>query len=307
MVGTFNNAALAALSLCLAVSPLAGCVVDDDYGDETSQLLSGGVGPHLDPVIWVHGCPPPFANHEQISHFTDAQRSYFLSRGYSEDQLFRFVYSGPQCNSSIDFAAELADYVDEVLATTKSRGQRVDIISHSMGSVAARLYIAQGGDRHVRDFVSIAGVNHGTLVGAQAEVLQNIFGAPAYEGMKELYPPYACESETAPGTADVQAVLNGCLTATGREVDVDETPGKVSYLSIRNSYDEDVQPSESACLDQGFENDCSAPVNVEVSVPPGPGPCSPFGCPAHVTVLWDPGVMEMVYDHVAVGWPPGHN
>jgi hypothetical protein len=65
--------------------------------------------------------------------------------------------------------------------------------------------------------------------------------------------------------------------------------------------DEIIDPVASSCLNQRFENDCSdTSVNLEVTVAAGPGPCGPNGvqdaCPAHVTMMWDPSVMQMTYD-----------
>lgn len=276
---------------------MTGC----DVGAEDDQpTLDEIEGPHaLEPTIWVHGCAPPVATQEQISHFTDPQRQFFASKGYPASFMYRFVFSGAQCGSNIDFANEISDLVDQALAETGA--DRVNIVAHSMGALATRLYLYQGGNKKVRRFISLAGANHGGNGAAVAVQLQAAFGYPAYEGGKELYPPYACAGQTSGGAADIQATVNGCLTATGRTAYVDETPeGGASFLSIRNTLDEEVVPVGSACLNQRFQNDCADRVNVAVTVPPGPGPCGPEGCPGHVTMLWDPGVMQRVYDQVVL-------
>ena len=285
---------VAAIGLAMAAGPMSGCVVGSEEEEPTLEELEHKSGP--EPVIWVHGCPPPFANNEMVSHFTDPQRAFFAQQGYDPSDLHRFVFQGAQCGSNIDMAIALAEYVHQVRANSGWR--KVDLVTHSMGAVTARLYMKYGGHWVVDDFVSIAGTNHGAEVGVNGIPLQNMFGAPAYEGMKEMYPPYACKGEASGGAADVQWAVNGCLTPTGRSEWRDETPGNVDYLSIRNTLDGEVAPNESSCLDQKFQNDCSSDVNVAVAVGPGPGPCGPAGCPPHVTVLFDPAVMQMVYDHV---------
>jgi pimeloyl-ACP methyl ester carboxylesterase len=246
------------------------------------------------PVIFVHGCPPPGFTAEMIAGLWQPMKGAFVAAGYAEEDLYTFVYSAEACGSIIDNTIELSDLVDEVLWETGA--WEVDLVTHSMGALTARLYMAVGGDWYVGNVVTIGGANHGGQGAAPGEALQDMFGYPAYEGMKEMFPPYACFGESSGGAADVQDYLNGCLTPSGREVSADETPGGwwVDYLSIRNELDEIVVPVESACLNQKSQGDCSdSDVNVAVRVPAGPGPCGPDGCPAHVTMLFDPGVIEL--------------
>jgi pimeloyl-ACP methyl ester carboxylesterase len=294
------------LALVLFTASLVGCAAEGDDDPTLDEAANGGGGGHggghgaPNPVIWVHGCPPPFATHDQVSHFTDGQRAFFQAQGYPADRLVSFVFSGAQCGSNLAFAAQLASLVSNVRATTHA--SKVDIVAHSMGALSARIYLALGGYRYVDHFVSISGANHGSLAAEPGVALQAMLGAPAYEGMKEMFPPYACLHQTSGGAFDVQTLVNGCLTATGRTMYVDETPDSshVDYLSIRNSIDEEIVPSESGCLNQHFQNDCSDHINVQVTVPPapGPGPCGPDGCPAHVAILFDQGVTQTVYDHI---------
>jgi len=275
---------------------VSGCAVE---GDEDASLDELEVVGGIDPVVWIHGCNPPFVTPEQTSHFTDPQRAFFASKGYPENYLFRFVAQGPWCNSAIDNAEQISDFVDMVLAQTGR--PRVDMVAHSING--ARLYLLQGGNRKVRDFVSIAGANHGAETAIQALGLRAAFGYPFYEGLKEMYPTYACQGQTLGGAADIQAATNGCLTPTGRTVNMDETiNGGVDYLTIRTPYDEQAVPAHTTCLNQDFIGDCSdTDVNKEVQALPDPtGPCPiPGGCPAHVAMLYNPTVMQMVYNHLS--------
>jgi len=253
----------------------------------------------IEPVIWVHGCPPPEINAEIASHFADVQKQVFLENGYPADYLHTFVFEGAQCDSTIEHAAQLSDMVFDVLDQTGA--SRVNIVAHSMGALSARVYLAAGGYRYVRDFVSIAGANHGSETAAQGSVWQEQFGWPSFEGAKEMYPSFACWGESSGGESwDAQYWLNGCLASWGRWDWADETPrgDQVDYLSIWNSVDEIVVPQESACLDQEFQNDCESSVNYRVTVPPGPGPCGPMGCPGHITVMWDPAVIQRVFEFI---------
>ncbi|HTE52392.1 MAG TPA: hypothetical protein VK698_16185 [Kofleriaceae bacterium] len=296
---------MAALAVSLSASLLGGSLIgcamqgeDDPALDEAEAHGGGGAGHSLTPVIWVHGCAPPGATNDQVSHFTDAQRDFFRARGYPDTHLIRFVFSGATCDSNIAFADQIAGLVAQVRASTGS--SKVDIIAHSMGALATRLYIAQGGDHFVDHFVSIAGTNHGALAGVEGIALQLAFGAPAYQGMKELFPIYACAGQTQAGAADVQFTVNGCLTLLGRTVNRDETPGAVKVLSIRNNLDGEVLPIEVSCLNQKRQLDCTDPVNRVVTVAPAVGNCGGLPlCPGHVTMLSDPGVMQMVFDHVS--------
>lgn len=253
----------------------------------------------IEPVIWVHGCPVPMADAEQTSHFSDQQKAFFRQNGYPDDYLYTFLFEGAKCDSNAEYAMQLSDMVFDVLERTGAA--RVNIVAHSMGALATRVYLAAGGDEYVRDFVSIGGANHGSQVAAQGAAWQEQYGWPNFEGAKEMFPAYACWGEASGGDSwDAQWWVNGCLGPYDRYEYEDETPSgdQVDYLSIWNSVDEMVVPHESACLDQRFQNDCSSSVNLRVTVPPAPGPCGPMGCPGHITMMWDPGVIQQVYDFI---------
>ncbi len=209
--------------------------------------------------------------------------------------------------------ASFADQLDDLIEETQwaTHKYKVDIVAMSMGAVATRLYFKEEGTSAVRDFVSIAGVQHGTEGGLFEEWgalgWQDAFGGyPVFEGIHELFPPYACQGESygssgGPGypTRDVQYEVNGCLTPTGRTAWRDETPGYVRYLAVRNTLDDIVVPSQSSCLNMSRQNDCSSSVNKAVSVPAviAPGPCE-TGCPAHLMTLYDPTVIAKTYNFV---------
>jgi len=304
------------LTLGLVVSLGLGCAqLDDGVGDEDgidepgleeaeSVLDSWG----RDPVIFMHGCPPPGVTSDQASHFFDTMVQFMISRGYPPSYLHKFVLSGPVCNSNQENANQLASLVQSVRAVTGK--PKVDLVVHSMGALGARLYITQGGYNYVNEVVMVGGGNHGAVTAAAGIDWQNMFGYPNYEGLQEMYPPYACQGQASgQPTADTQFTLNGCLTATGRTVQRDETPFEptVQYRSIRNTLDEIAVPVQTACLNMRWQNDCASPVNTSVSVGPGPGPCGPEGCPGHVTMLWNQTVMQQVFGFITLRSSGGYD
>jgi triacylglycerol lipase len=221
-----------------------------------------------DPIVFVHGFGfSPFG--------TMVDR--FRAAGYPDSYLRLISFSEP-FGSNLKNVLEIEAFVETVRRETGA--ERVDMIVHSMGGLSSRLYLKnRAGWLYVRDYVALAGANHGTGVA-------NL--APS-DGAREMRPAYACWGETL---NDVQPELNGCLTDDGRTVDADETPygiedgGPISYLSISSEQDEIIIPSESSCLNQSFKNDCSDPVNVRVS------------WLGHGTILGDQHVFDLAIEHL---------
>ena len=299
----------AIVGLALALGSL-GCAVE---GADEEPTLEEAEGYWFsgDPVIFVHGCTPPGFTDEESAHDFDDMVAYFSSRGYPSNHLVLFQNEEAQCTSIARYSDQLDDLIDDTLAATGK--SKVDLVGHSMGGIAVRYYFWEEGTSKVRDFASLGAVQHGTTGGelfADAVYWQDFFGGyPVFEGVHELYPPYACKGEAwgAAGgegspTLDIQYRVNGCLTPTGRTVYKDETPGSVRYVAVRNTLDDIVLPVESACLDMKKENDCSSPINKTVTVPAGvhPGPCE-AGCPAHLMMLFDPNLIARTHNFVRGG------
>jgi pimeloyl-ACP methyl ester carboxylesterase len=282
-----------AIRLALIAALLAGACGGDDGDDFT-------------PLVFAHGCPPPpLTSAEDSGIFSgDTQNApgivdFFAERGYPDSHLNRFLYDGPVCPPNREYAAQLGDYVAGVIAATGS--ERVDILGFSMGAVATRIYIKDGGADFVSHFVSMAGASHGSvLAGMVGEAGREDSDFPCYEGALEASPEYACDGDS-PAMEDIQAYLNGCLTEDGRTVDEDETPfdidegGHIKYLSIWNEKDDLVIPQEAACLNQSFQNDCSDPVNHMVSVE-AVTEIMPDLLSSHVETQLDPTVRQFVFD-----------
>ena len=287
-------------TVLLGLTFLAGaCAVEEDI-DSTAH--SNTVG--REPIVFVHGCTPgppvlpegPWSN-ELGAYLWGDMVQFFLGRGYTAEDLHVWVDSGAVCRSNFDTAADLALFIDDVLAQTGA--SKVDIVAHSMGALTTRVYLNQGGAENVRDVVLLGGANHGSWMAQFGSSWQaNVGGPPAYGGALEMFQPYACEGESSGG--DLQFYLNGCLTPTGRTVHVDETPsdvrdgGHIKYLNLYLTNDEIQLPAEAACLNMDYIDDCSDRINVALShVAPSPM------FPAHVTMLSDPDVLQRTFRFVA--------
>lgn len=137
---------------------------------QTKQVMAGfggggeGLGDAV-PVIFIHG-------NTESAHFWLPARQYFLDQGWDRDALWAFSYghNDVQAFDSNDAAAaSVGHMVDAVTGYLSQRSGReirqVDIVAHSLGVTAARQWMKQDNAWHrVRNFVAIAGANHGTWV-----------------------------------------------------------------------------------------------------------------------------------------------
>ena len=106
-----------------------------------------------DPVLLVHG-------------FDGSGRSWRVMEqrlrdaGYRGREVLAISYDSEQSN--VATAREVAAAADRLRASTGA--VRVDVVSHSMGAISSRLYVEQlGGADHVDAWVSLGGVNTGTV------------------------------------------------------------------------------------------------------------------------------------------------
>ncbi|MGX5181756.1 esterase/lipase family protein [Streptomyces avermitilis] len=169
------------------------------------------------PVIFVHGISSSASS-------WDDWIADFEADGYSASELDAWSYDWSQSN--VTTAQQLATEVRSVLARTGA--SKVDLVVHSMGALSARYYLKNlGGTSYVDDFVSTAGVNHGTTVASWCKWL--------YTSCSEMYT----------GSSFLTALNSG-----------DETPGSVAYASYWSNCDDLLTPDTSAIL--------SGATNVEV-------------------------------------------
>ncbi|MEU9777730.1 alpha/beta fold hydrolase [Streptomyces sp. NPDC047968] len=161
-----------------------------------------------DPVIFVHG----------LSSSASTWNTWigkFKADGYDSSQLFTWSYNWKQSNKTT--ASQLAAKVAQVREATGA--ERVDIVTHSMGALNTRWYVKfNGGTSYVDDFVSVAGVNHGT-------------------DLSVLCSFYTSCWEMVAGSSFL-----GTLNAG------DETPGDLDYLALYSTCDALINPDSSARL-----------------------------------------------------------
>ena len=109
--------------------------------------------PAPDPVVLVHGFDGSAASWKvMVGRLRDA--------GYPADRIEAITFDSHASTTAA--AQELADAVAAVRARTGAR--RVDLVTHSLGAIVARWYLERlGGNESVDAFVSLAGVNEGTI------------------------------------------------------------------------------------------------------------------------------------------------
>jgi triacylglycerol lipase len=172
------------------------------------------------PVVLVHGT---FGDRK---HLLEALSKDLSGAGFC---VFSLDYGNRATQDVTRSAAELATYVDRVLAATGAA--RVSLVGHSQGGMMPRYFIKHlGGDRVVDDLVGIAPSNHGTsLLGNGENPLASLVGVLCR----------SCQQQAA-GSPFLTALNSG-----------DETPGPVSYTQITTRYDEVVIPHTSGHLADG--------------------------------------------------------
>lgn len=138
-----------------AIAPLALLAVAacSDLDGPTAPSLSRTPANSIrHPVLFVHGW-----NASSSTWNTMVQR--FKTDGYSDNELVNWSYDYRVSNATT--AGLIKTKVDSMLAATGAA--KVDIITHSMGSLSARYYMKNlGGTDRVDALVSLGGANHGT-------------------------------------------------------------------------------------------------------------------------------------------------
>lgn len=249
--------------------PLTDCGLKDvvvTLGDQRAILPNGfEYFFDEDPIVFVHG-------YFVTAREWDVMIGRFKELGYPEDYLAAIQFSDNIGSNIPNAKDELPPFVDEILE--KTGAEKVDIVAHSMGGLSTRLWIKlYGGADKVRDYVTIAGTHHGSVMAC----LIGWIG----EAAKEMCPAYASEDESYNG---VQRELNGDPDSA----DVDETPfgvedgGGIYWNSVWTDADTMVVPPTSSCLNQKFRNDCSDQLNIMV-----------HGV-EHLQMQTDEGVFEIV-------------
>lgn len=182
------------------------------------------------PVVLVHGLGATASENWYFLAPHLAQQGYCVfAKTYGMDPRFPSRGGIKPMEQS---AAELAAFVDEVLAATGAR--KVDLVGHSEGAIMPRWYLKfLGGTAEVDHFVGWAGPNHGTNIWGITELRHLIPGWDGYMGA-------SCGScpQFMPGSDFITKLNAG-----------DETPGNVHYTVIVTKYDELVTPYSTSFLE----------------------------------------------------------
>lgn len=181
---------------------------------EGSWLNFSTVGaPVLDPILFIHGYKADVGGWNTMI-------SSFQQSGWPASSLYDWYYDWSQSN--VTTANAIAAKVNHILSTTGK--SKVDLISHSMGSLSARYYVKNlGGGTKVDDFVSLGGLNH---------------GAPSW---KLSLPSIGCSGTPTPCNEMMEnsTFLNSLNSG-------DETPGPVWYMTVAADCDPVVSSSSVA-------------------------------------------------------------
>ncbi|HVY95945.1 MAG TPA: alpha/beta fold hydrolase [Solirubrobacterales bacterium] len=205
------------------VSPTASPPGANDWSCQPSAA-------HPRPVVLVHGT---FAD---MSDSWQALSPLLHNRGYC---VFALNYGSSNGSGAVGIygtgdirrsAAELSDFVDQVLAATGAA--KVDLVGHSQGGMMPRYYLKfLGGAAKVGTLVGLAPSNHGTSADGLLTLGSYFPGANSFFGACA-----ACEQQETDSSFLTE------LNAGGETV-----PG-VSYTVIQSRYDEVVTPYTSAFL-----------------------------------------------------------
>jgi triacylglycerol lipase len=138
---------------CLLGAVIVATVLAVGVPAASARTRPMGVAVAHDPVLLVHG----FNSSGASWH---AMTTYLRARGYRADEIDAMSYDSDASN--IATAHQIAREVAALRARTGA--SRIDVVSHSMGAISSRYYLERlGGAAHVDAWVSLAGVNEGTV------------------------------------------------------------------------------------------------------------------------------------------------
>ncbi len=135
-----------------------------------------------------------------------------------------------------DSAHRLKAFVTRVLRATGAR--KVDLLGHSQGTLMPEYYVKfLGGAKHVKRYVSLAPLWHGTNITTMSPLLAKAFGVDEDE-----VPTCPACGQMAPGSRFIRQLRAGGLVV-----------GNVAYTNIMTKYDQLVQPYTSG-RERGMRN-----------------------------------------------------
>lgn len=158
-----NRRLLTVVALCLAVLPTGATAGDGPPGDpdprargaagERSGASAVPRGAEHAPVLLVPGWGD--GKKELLP-----LRARFLRAGWEDEEVGVVEFEDP-VGSNVGHADEIGDAVDGLLDRTGAG--KADIVAHSMGGLAVRRYLLDGGDLRVRRVVFLATPHRGTI------------------------------------------------------------------------------------------------------------------------------------------------
>ena len=176
-----------------------------DAPDLTAASVAAS--PARTPVVLVPGWSAEGQDLEPL-------KGLFVAAGWPDSAVAVVEFEDPE-GSNIDHAEEMAAVVEELLARTGS--DRVDVLAHSMGGLATRYYMQNGGGGKIRRVAFLATPHRGTYTAYLA------WG----DGGKEMHPGSTF-------LADLQRFR--------------AVPEDVEAITVRTKVDLHIIPPESATL-----------------------------------------------------------
>jgi len=221
------------------------------------------------PVFFIHG-------HGVNGSVWQPLISYLEGADYPGLYL-RAVSLEPSNGSNIAAAEQqIALAIDEFLATINAYlalnypvippKTKVDLISHSMGSLSARWYAARLSPERVRKWISLAGASHGTNFACGIED----------PGADDMCPAYAVNEQEsliqyglngAPFLADVDETPYGIgIDSPGVNAVPPDQERRITYFTIRSEEDQLIVPVESVVLDGAGGTEMVIPQDIPARV-----------------------------------------
>ena len=136
---------VAGLMTLAGVLPAGGAVLTAQVADGTLDRT---------PLVLVPGWAEEGQDLEPL-------KELFVGAGWPADDVAIVEFADPE-GSNVDHAEELAAVVDDLL--DRSGAERVDVVAHSMGGLATRYYLQNGGAGTVRRVAFMATPHRGTYV-----------------------------------------------------------------------------------------------------------------------------------------------
>ena len=248
------------------------------------------------PVFFVHG-------HGMSANSLNTMIESLTQSGYPELYL-KAIQLVPNNGANIPAAEQqIAPAVEHFLQTVNTfisqnypnlpLKTKVDLISHSMGGLSSRWYTAKVRPDRVRNWISLAGANHGT----------NDLCPYSDPGADDLCPAYAKNEQEsfiqynlngAPKIADFDETPYGVgMDSTGVASVMPDQNRRILYLTVRTSPDEWIDPVDSVVVDGAGGVEISIPADLPAKMTSEGNFLMTNGV-GHDAMLSDPATIKLV-------------